>query len=948
MNPPRVVLAGLLALTLSACGSKMPRAPLAPAEQTAKAERLGPRSPEERLQAGLTHLEASRYRQAEASFRPLLDGQERGRAQLGLARVQLATGRYAEVEKTLLGFDRPCEDDVIWTRAEAQRRQGRLDQALSLARKADGCPKARRTRVLLGELLIEAGRRGEAEAPLSRIIDAYNQGEIQTEDGPGLALVGRAAHLLRSPRDANDAFNEAEQVLVGDTQTLLWRAELFLEKYDPGHAEEVARELLEKAPNHPEALLVMAHVKLAQTYDFDEAARLAKQALQVNPNLTDAYFVLGGIALRDMELGQADRLLDRGLTVNERDLKLLSLKAAVRFLGDDEAGFREARDRVWQYNREYSTFYQIVGEYAEWEHRYQEIIPLMREAVLVDADDAKVRADLGLNLIRAGEDTAGVESLRAAFARDPYNVRVYNTLNLFEKVIPSEYVTVEHGVFRIRYHRSQRSLLERYVPPLLEQAWEKMVAHYGLVPVTPVGVELYPEREHFAVRTSGLPNIGIQGVCFGRTFASMTPGGEEFNLGMTVWHELSHVFHIELSKARVPRWFTEGLAEWETLTARPEWKREHDADLYDAIRHHRLPPVVEMNRAFTRAEDMADMTTAYYAASQIAVMLSERYGPQKIQGMLRRWAQGRSTPEVLAEVLGADAAQLDEAFRGWARERLSRYEGQFVPLRRTGSLDAARLAAKRAPKDPRAQSVLALAELQAGHEKAAEAAVRRARSVARDYPDALWVEASLRLGQRQWEPAERLLDALIQAGHDGLEVQLALAEIRQEKNDLAGMKTALEKAHRYDPTSAVALEALAHLARETHQVSAEIAALERLAKLSEHDARVVERLMRLLIDEKRLKDAIEVGRAAIYVDITGMRTHQLYAEALAMDRQFAPALFELESALLCPGEPREKADVHAQMAETYQAMGRPVLAKNHASEAQRLDPENPRLQRFGR
>ena len=36
---------------------------------------------------------------------------------------------------------------------------------------------------------------------------------------------------------------------------------------------------------------------------------------------------------------------------------------------------------------------------------------------------------------------------------------------------------------------------------------------------------------------------------------------------MTLWHELGHVFPIQMSKNHVPRWFTEGLTEYETTRA---------------------------------------------------------------------------------------------------------------------------------------------------------------------------------------------------------------------------------------------------------------------------------------------------------------------------------------------------------------------------------------------
>ena len=60
---------------------------------------------------------------------------------------------------------------------------------------------------------------------------------------------------------------------------------------------------------------------------------------------------------------------------------------------------------------------------------------------------------------------------------------------------------------------------------------------------------------------------------------------------MILWHELAHVFHIQMSKNRVPRWFTEGLAEYETIIVRPEWQREEHLALYHGLREGKVPKV---------------------------------------------------------------------------------------------------------------------------------------------------------------------------------------------------------------------------------------------------------------------------------------------------------------------------------------------------------------------
>ena len=119
---------------------------------------------------------------------------------------------------------------------------------------------------------------------------------------------------------------------------------------------------------------------------------------------------------------------------------------------------------------------------------------------------------------------------------------------------------------------------------MLNEAWSSMEKRYGFTPNAPVFIELYATKQNFSVRTSGLPNIGIQGVCFGKTLAAMSPRAEPFNWGNVLWHELGHVFAIQLSKSRVPRWFTEGLSEYETIVRRPEWEREEDPSLFQRAR----------------------------------------------------------------------------------------------------------------------------------------------------------------------------------------------------------------------------------------------------------------------------------------------------------------------------------------------------------------------------
>jgi tetratricopeptide (TPR) repeat protein len=849
---------------------------------------------------------------ASSSARPLAPP-----SSLDQAQALIARGRYTEAVELLRASSKAGGDRLraACLEAEAERRAGNLAQAERTLRTVVADPNARDARLMLGEVLLELGRRADAKEPLLTLIADYNDGKIPPSDGHGLALVGRAAHLLRSPRDANEAFGEAEAAGDHSTELYLWRAELFVEKHDPGHAEEVLTDALERTPNDADALVWMAEVRLAQALDFVEAERLANLALSVNPRLARAYFVLAGVALRDVELDLARQRIQRGLAARPNDLDLLSLRAAVSFVAGDRAAFEADKSKVLGLNPERSRFYAIVGEFADWEHRYDDIVELMREATRLDPDDPAAHTGLGINLIRAGHDAEGVAELSRSFALDPFDPRVFNTLELFEKTIPNDYVTVPGARFRIRYEKHDRALLERYVPALLERAWSTFVQHYAFTPKTPIGVELYASRTHFAVRTSGLPETAIQGVCFGHTLASMSPQNESFNLGMTLWHELSHVFHIQLSASRVPRWFTEGLAEYETMLARPEWKREQDPELFELRRAGRLPPVEGLNRAFTRAEQLSDVATAYYASSRLVAMLGEQFGMKALSRMLELWGQNEATAQVMQEALGVGPAEIDRRFALNLDQALARYDGKFVASARSGTVDAASGLAAREPKSAPRQTALALALLRAGKVAAARAALARARALDPTDPDARFLTARIALSEGMPADAVKELRAMLGEGHDGFDVEMLLAEAGDATHDEATRLAALEAAARLDPTQPEPLYGLLRLADARNDADTGLDLLRRIAALTEHDAGIYRELLRRLVARGLFAEAVKVGDSAILVDMTSFDTHYAFAEALAQTGDKKRARFELESALLCQADPSRIAEAKQKLSK---------------------------------
>jgi tetratricopeptide (TPR) repeat protein len=938
---PRALASLLLLLTALCVAPEVGRAQAQrgsrPSAKPAPAASVPPTS----IGAAQAALDAGRYAQAEAGFGALAARGDalRPRALLGLGRVLLITGRYEDAER------KGAEAAKLpgWAgrghtlRGEALSAVGKRAEAQAAFEAALADPKSLRARVLLARLLLDRGRKAQAEPHLLALIEAYNDDTLGT-DAEALAYVAMAARALGSMHDANDAFREAALADRGRVETQLEWAALFLEKYDQRHAVESAAEALEHNPNDPRTHVLLARLSLMRGFDFETATEHVDRALAVNPRLAAPHVLRAGMALRDMDVQRADQHLDVALGIDPADLEALSVRAAGRFLADDAAGFARVKKQVLALNPRFARFFSIVSEYAEWEHRYAELVELSREALAIDPDDALAHATLGLNLLREGREPEGVAALREAWKRDRFNVLVFNTLNLYEKVLEPEYEFVKAPPLLLRMHKEERPALEPYVPTLLQGAYEGMRKRYQFTPEGPVRIELYAAREHFSVRTTGLPNVGVQGVCFGKVVTALSPRGGPFNWGQITWHELAHVFHLQLSKNHVPRWFTEGLAELETTQARPEWKREDDFSLWISFMQDRVPKLRDLNRAFTQARSPEDLMTAYYLASQVVAYVVERFGWDKVRPMLVAWGQGKRTEQVIEEVLGLSIEQLDADARAALRKRLTRYDDDFwVDFSKYEDLPALEAKARAAPKDADAQAALALGLAAADRFDDAGRAGELALSLKKDHPLAHFALARVALQAGDSARAARGLQAIIDGGKDAYVLRMMLARAALDAGDVDRARIHAERAATLDPTQTDAFQILIKVAGEKSDPVLGRKALTALAELDQHDRIVHLALMAALLEAKDYAAVVKYGERALLLDPENAEVHRLLAEGLARTSDPTRALFELDRATaLGHGRP---ARLELIRARALLALGKRAESRAAARKAVTLDPK---------
>ena len=905
-----------------------------------------------KLGSGLEALEKAEYAAAKKDLEAV-SGKDLARATIGLARIAYDAGKYAEAEALAkkaagqAGKDDDAKHDAVGWQATAALAVGRVEDAIKIAETLRDESKAPRARGILVEALVRKGDREEARK-VCDALEADSEGDDAIwKDPASLACVGRAAHAMRDVKYANQTFKEAQRLRPKHVETNLAWARLFLDWYDIGHAEESVRDVLSTAPDHPQGHLLKAEVKLAQTLDWDAANKELDDALKVNPKLARAFFVRGSMLLHDQDTKGADAEVGKGLAIDPNALDLWSLRAAVKLVDEDKVGYEKIKADVLKKNPLYARFFVEIADFMEWEHRYDDIVDMMKEATKIDPKDGKAWGELGINLLRRGDEKDGLAALGIANKLDKYNVRIFNVLTLFDKTLATKYELVDGTgpakVFKFRFHKEETDLLARYIPETMGKAWGIMVKKYGFTPKNPVTIEIFPERQHFSVRTDGVPNIGPTGVCFGRLITAVSPKNEASNWGLVLWHELGHVFAIQLSKNRVPRWFTEGLSEYETIVTRPEWHRALDPQLYLAVRSGRVPKVENLNRAFTHARTQGDVVTAYYASSQLLIYIAENHGFPKIVKMLELWGQGKKSVDVIKTGLGVTADQLDESFRTWLKKRLSRYDGQFMfdgtSVPETKDAEAASNA------DPKnADKVAMLAAAQFLDRKFKDADATAARAIGLDGKNQLahYIAAKLAFGLRK-DAAETKthVSAIQSAGGDGFTVQNMLADIAEAQKDNKAFRAALEKATTFDPTQIEPFIDLWQLAESEKRADDALALLRKMVLMDPHERLPWKKLMDVLVQKSLWDEAIKVGEGAVFVDVYSPEIHAFYARALTNKGRARDAIDEADAGLAGKPKPPLEAMLRVEKARALFKDKQTQKAKDELASALKLDPKNP-------
>lgn len=607
---------------------------------------------------GLLALNRGEYQDARGKLAEALENRENLSLEIisGYAETFLASGEYdAGLQATRSLQDKfPTNPHLYYSaalffKATGQYAAGKELLADCIVQTPDYYPAY----LLQGELLLLTGQR---DAALNAFRQITNASDIANDNNALRLLLARTLTHTGDFHKANAIHQSIYQSDPQNVENLYYWGVLFSDKYNTAEAGQTFEEALAINPNN--AKLYAAAAKNAG--GLISKVDLAKKALANNPKSVAALNVLAEVHILDSKYEKALDVTEEALAINPKDEQALGHRASVYHLSNDWVKVNSLSTQLLATNPEGSSYFVTLAENCVNRFRYKDAVTFCEQAVAANNRDWQAFALLGANLLRTGDVAGARTNLEIAFKGDSFNLFARNALELLDEY--EKFATMESEHFQLVIHRSESAVLGANILAVAEECWQALSQRYDYQPAGKMRIEAYNDHDDFAVRVSGLPGVGLLGVCFGDVLALDTPkaqAGQPYNWAQTLWHEIAHVMALGVSDHRVPRWFTEGLSVYEEMRAYPRWRRKMKLQLYTALEKGMLPALSNINEGFTRPTFPEQVGLTYYQSSRWIEFIVNRYGFSAITGLLEAFKSRQSDEAAIQSVLGVDIETLN-------------------------------------------------------------------------------------------------------------------------------------------------------------------------------------------------------------------------------------------------------------------------------------------------
>lgn len=909
-------------------------------------------------------LQVGEYDSAAGQFRELItDAAGKDEllvaASLGLSRSLAERGRYDEAIMVLeraAGLVRDAAD--VWAALAGLHLQiGDETKAKREVRRALDLDSQHLPALAVNaRLLTEAGQIELATSEYRAFVRIYNR--RQPTDWQTLLTIGEGAAVYARWESVSQVFRFVVNTLCPDALTDnpdCWQAyvlsgNLLLEKYNQGQALPEFHAALKINPQSADALVAMARAGL-QDANFDLANEFADRALKVNPRHLPSLLVKAQIHIFAEDEDRANDWLQRAVESNPQHQEVLGFLAALEVLKTSAEITPESLDALLKSDSELSatgddsklikiwkdlrarnprpgSFLETAGSILESRRKYDHAEVFFRQAVELMPQLSGPQTSLGMLYMRTGRISEAEEILNAAFAADPFHVRVSNMRKVLGVLKSYDALASEHFVVR---SAASEQLLAKVVSEYLEEIYPELTARYGYEPPVRSQFEIYsaakdqPGHAWFSARMTGLPWFQTVGASTGKIVALTSPNESEqkFNWKRVIRHEFVHVLTLQKTNFNIPHWFTEAISVTEENVEMPvKWlvllqQRHADNTLFD---------LSNINQGFQKPQGPDDWLLAYCQSALYAEFMLERFGEDALPKLLDAYQATNVTAEALKIAFGVSLTEFEQGYREFLEGQVRRIRLGKSPDR--PGIKEAEQRVQAAPEDAAAQAELALLLVERlGFHEPVVAQVQAAFSLDPQQSLAAALMASYLLSVGKTSDALQILEnASIASTQEPVflkvQAQAFAADGRLEDAEEV-LRLAIKRFPLETSFWRELLELFDNVGPEV-DVAKVCEILEHLAAADYDDIPTRKRLARLKFAANHYHEAIRWAQEGIAVDVLDAQMHRILARSLSETSQTLQAIREYENLTLL--DKMEQSDqLHfAQLLEQEQQFSRAV------------------------
>ncbi|MHB8171182.1 MAG: peptidase MA family metallohydrolase [Thermincolia bacterium] len=223
------------------------------------------------------------------------------------------------------------------------------------------------------------------------------------------------------------------------------------------------------------------------------------------------------------------------------------------------------------------------------------------------------------------------------------------------------------------YYEDEDKKMASLVLDTAEKFYRPVVDQLGFIPKEKVPVIIYPTREALGQTFGWEADESAMGVYWAGVIRVLSPQqwvdadepGEmrrTFETTGPMAHEFIHLVVDYRTKGNYPRWFTEGVAQYEEFKLTGFLFREPGSRLDQP-----LYPFSEMDADF---DYLPNQSLAYRQSLVTVQYLIKEYGSAKLDNILTNLGRGMSLNRSFKEAIGVDVNGFEQDFHIWLRENM--------------------------------------------------------------------------------------------------------------------------------------------------------------------------------------------------------------------------------------------------------------------------------------